>query len=128
MGELGVIETAGELVSASSELAWAGRLLGECAGGALRERGPSGATIEVRVERSRRAFDTRGWTPLGRDARRHDGEVVIRDACRSGFDVHLRIDTSMPRFTYRWRPPLLTRAAALTLRVRTRRSEERRVG
>lgn len=120
MGELGVVETAGELVSVSSELEWAGRLLAECAGEELREHGSAGATIDVHVERSRRAFDTSGWTPLGRDAWRHDGEVVIRDACRSGFDVLLRSDPSMPRFTFRWRPPLLTRAAALALRVRAR--------
>jgi hypothetical protein len=120
MGALGFIETAGELLSASSELAWAGRLLAECAGGELREHGPSGATVEVRVERSRRAFDTRGWPRLGRDAWRHDGEVVVRDACRSGFDVHIRCDPTLSRFTFRWRPPLLTRSAALALPVRAR--------
>jgi hypothetical protein len=120
MGDLGVIETAGELVLASSELGWAGRLLAECAAGELREHGPSGATVEVRVERSRRAFDTRGWAPLGRDACRHDGEVVLRDACRAGFDMHLRCDPTLSRFTFRWRPPLLTRSAALALRIRAR--------
>jgi hypothetical protein len=120
MGTLGVIETAGELVSVSSELPWVGRLLAECAGEELRRGGPSGSTIEVHVDGSRRAFDTRGWAPLGRDAWRHDGELVIRDAFRSGFDVRLRSGPSPPRFTYRWRPPPLTRAAALALRVRAR--------
>jgi hypothetical protein len=118
MGKLGVIETAGELVSASSELAWAGRLLVECAGGELRGHRPSGVTVVVRVERSRRAFSTQGWAPLGRDAWHHEGEVVVRDACRSGFDMRLRCDPTMPRFTFRWRPPPSTRAAALALRVR----------
>jgi hypothetical protein len=118
MGKLGVIETAGERVSASSELAWAGRLLVECAGAALREHGPSGATVVVRVERSRRAFSTPGWAPLGRDAWHHDGQVVVRDACRSGFDVRIRWDSTVPRFTFRWRPPPSTRGAALALRAR----------
>jgi hypothetical protein len=120
MGELGVIETAGELVLASSELPWAGRLLAECAGAELRELGSSSATVEVRVEHSRAAFDTRGWAPLGRGAWRLDGEVVIRDACRAGFDVHLRCDPTLARFSFRWRPPLSTRSAALVLRIRAR--------
>jgi hypothetical protein len=120
MGNLGILETAGERVSASSESAWVGRLLVECAGAELREHGPSGATVVMRVERSRRPFPTRGWTPLGRDAWHHAGEVVVRDACRSGFDMRLRCDPTMPRFTFRWRPPLLTRSAALALPVRAR--------
>jgi hypothetical protein len=116
------VETAGELLELSCELAWADRLVAETfdgsEGGLGRLDGRSG--VSVVVERSRASFDTRGWEVLGRDAWHRDGEIVIRDVATSGFDVRVAVTDGGPRFTYRWRPPPRTRAASMLLRTRAR--------
>ena len=46
--------------------------------------------MNVSVESARSAFETRGWNLLGRGAWQRDGEVVLENACTSGFDLQLR--------------------------------------
>ena len=90
-------------------------LIEEGADGDLVELDDSG-TVSVHVERSRAPFPTTGWRPLARGASQRNGEVVVRDVCTSGFDLHARVRAGVPELCFRWRPPSHTRAAALVLR------------
>ena len=47
-----------------------------------------------------------------------DGEVVLRDVCTSGFDVHVSCREDLATFRFRWRPPRQTHAASRVLRSR----------
>jgi hypothetical protein len=114
----GVLDTAGERVSLDSSLSWVSELVAEGAAGELCEPGPSGATVYVRVESSRERFDTQGWELLARGAWRHNGEVVVENACTAGFDLHVSCSSGHAEFTYRWRPPVRDRVAARVLRSR----------
>ncbi len=116
------VDTAGVRVRLETALPWVGELLEECCGDALSAvPGPDLAgeagVLEVRVERNHAHFDTSTLHPLTRGAWAGRGQVVIRDVCTSGFDLRLVLADG-PRLTYRWRPPLPTRAASLGLRSR----------
>ena len=111
------LNTAGEQLAIECAVGWVSDLIVEGAGGELgaAAREPS---VEVRVEESNHAFETAGWELLERGAWRRNGEVVVRNACTSGFDLHLRCTADRAEFTYRWRPPARDRAAARVLRSR----------
>ena len=114
----GFLVTAGERLEFECSLPWVMELIAEAAGGELSRTEASGVTLRVEVEADRRAFDTRGWQLLSRGAWRRNNEVVIENACTSGFDLHLRRAAQHVEFTYRWRPPTRERAAARLLRSR----------
>lgn len=113
-----VLDTAGERLAIDLEPLWVRRLVTEAVAGESRPGADADATVVVRVERSRSAFRTEGWAQLARGVHHHDGCVVLRDACGSGFDVHVRVQEGRPVFTARWRPSLRVRAASLVLRSR----------
>ncbi|MFY9577993.1 MAG: hypothetical protein WAQ33_01580 [Gaiellaceae bacterium] len=98
-------------------LEWVAELIGEGSAHELRDVDTS-ATISVSVDPARGAFDTRGWCRLTRGAWHRDGEVVLENACTSGFDLHVACNPAGAEFTYRWRPPVRDRAAAWVLRSR----------
>lgn len=110
--------TAGECLSLSSSLDWVSDLIAEGAGEDLRTGDAPDASVSVHVEADRRPFATEGWRLLARGAWWRRGEVVIANACTSGFDLHLSCVSGRPEFTYRWRPPARDRAAARVLRSR----------
>jgi hypothetical protein len=116
---LGVLDTAGELLAFDSQLHWVADLIAEGAGGELLRpdmfREPS---VHVVVEASREAFDTRHSTLLARGAFKHEGAVVIENACSAGFDLHVQCTPTRAEFTFRWRPPSRDRVAARMLRSR----------
>jgi len=112
------LDTAGERVAIESGLAFVDELIEEGAGGELRRGEAADASMEVVVEAASRPFDTRGWQLLTRGAWRGGDEVVVENACTSGFDLHVAPGAERPRFTYRWRPPTRDRAAARVLRSR----------
>lgn len=114
---VGCLMTAGEQLLLESELAWVAELMTEGAAGAL-TRMPGEPTVHVRVEAEQRAFDTRDWDFLSRGVWSRGGEVVVANACTSGFDARVAADGDRIRFTYRWRPPVRDRAAARVLRSR----------
>src|SRR5438128_945955 len=115
----GYLETAGELIDVESALDWASRLIVEAADGELHAAPRGGtASIAVRIEADDGPFDTAGWEQVTRGAWRRRDEVVIRDACTAGFDLHVRGGTGAPEFTFRWRPPVRSHAAAWLLRSR----------
>jgi hypothetical protein len=112
------LDTAGERLSIECSLPWAMKLISEGAGGELRGVGASDASVTVRVEADRSRFDTRGWDVLARGAWHRDGEIVLENACTTGFDLRLICTPERAEFTYRWRPPARERAAGRVLRSR----------
>jgi len=116
-----LLETAGEVLAIESRTTRFATLIEETVSGAL-VSAPSDreATVLVRVEHDRRPFDVAGWNAVARDAWCHDGVVVMRDVCTSGFDLRFRNRGRQAEFTYRWRPPARTRFAALALAARSR--------
>jgi hypothetical protein len=114
----GDLVTAGEHLLFECSLPWVMELIAEGAGGELRAADTGGVSLRVRVEADRRPFETRGWELLARGAWRREDEVVVENACTSGFDLHLRSAPESAQLTYRWRPPARERAAARLLRSR----------
>jgi len=103
MSQTSILETAGEVVAVDSPPGWVTRLLDEASAGALSPR-PASATMAIHIEATSRPFSVAGLTPLTRGAWSHADEVVVEDACGSGFDVRLNLSSGCPEFTYRWRP------------------------
>jgi hypothetical protein len=112
-----LLRTAGESLAFDCALEWVAELIGE--GSALELRDvDKPASVYVNVDSARNAFETRGWSRLTRGAWQRDGEVVVENACTSGFDLHVACNSAGVELTYRWRPPARDRTAALLLRSR----------
>jgi hypothetical protein len=114
------LHTAGEVLEIACDLAWVAERIEEGAAGELREGHDARASVTIHVEADHRPFPTDGWEPVTRGAWRRAGEVVVRNACTSGFDVHVAAVGDGVECTYRWRPPARDRAAAWALRSRAR--------
>jgi hypothetical protein len=112
------IQTAGQAVAVDCAQNWVGEILAEGHGGPQSTNDPRTADLRVTIEGETKAFDTSGWAPLARDARVRDGAVVVRDVCTSGFDMRVVVDPTGPDFTFRWRPPVRSRALSYALRSR----------
>ena len=82
-----LLQSAGESIVFDCALDWVADLIGEGSARELRDV-DTPASIQVSVDSSRHAFDTRGWCRLTRGAWRREGEVVLENACTSGFDLH----------------------------------------
>ncbi len=119
--------SAGERLLLNTELTWVDELARQSVGsegsGPDVDRRPH--TVAVRVERARSPFPVEGWSVLTRGAWHRDGQVVVKDVCTSGFDLHVQVlppgpgaGVGQPVFTFRWRPPLRTCAANTALRTR----------
>jgi hypothetical protein len=115
---VGSLETAGERLAIECDLDWVAELLKEGAGGEIRETVDADATIRISIESRHDPFDVEGWELLTRGAWRRGRDVVLRDPCTAGFDLHVSCTSQRALFRYRWRPPRRTRAASLLLRSR----------
>ena len=113
-----MLATAGERILIGCDLPWVDELIAEATAGERRKGDTERATVAVQVESSNRAFDTGAWEPLTRGAWRLRNEVVIEDACSSGFNVLVHGEPELVTFTFRWRPPFRGQAAARLLRSR----------
>lgn len=100
-----ILETAGEIVAVDSELGWVTELLEEASGGELAPRHAT-PTMAIRIESTPAAFSIEGLHQVTRGAWSRADEIVVQDACGSGFDLHLRVSGGRPEITYRWRPRL----------------------
>ncbi len=114
----GTLETAGERITIACDLPWVDELIKEATGGEPNGMDSGPATIAVQVESTNRPFGTSAWEPLTRGAWRLRDEVVIEDACSSGFDLRVSGRPDHAEFTFRWRPPLRGQVAAQLLRSR----------
>jgi hypothetical protein len=118
------LTTAGERVGIDCDVAWVAELLEEASAGHLESFDPARAeTVTVRVEVEHEPFAIDDWPVLTRGAwYREGGAVVVADACTSGFDLRLEMESDRgqphPVFTFRWRPPRTSRVANLALRSR----------
>lgn len=112
--------TGGGRLAITCAIPWVCERIREGADSQLETGSTKPSTMRVVVEDDRSPFNTRNWTPITRDAWARDGRVVIRDVATSGFDVLALVHTGVPTFTFRWRPPTRTRAAAHVLRTRAR--------
>ena len=110
--------TAGEGVSFDCSLGWVEELIREGSAGELKDDDLGPASVRVRVEPTRAAFDVRGWKRLSRGAWVRAEDIVLENACASGFDLRLRCTLAGADFTYRWRPPARDRSASWVLRSR----------
>lgn len=112
-----LLQSAGESMVFDCALDWVAELIGEGSARELRDV-DTPASVQVSVDSSRDAFDIRGWCRLTRGAWRREGEVVLENACTSGFDLHAACNPAGLELTFRWRPPARDRTAALLLRSR----------
>jgi hypothetical protein len=111
-----LLPTAGEHLAVWSARRWVTDLVHEAAGA---EVAPVGRpTVFIEIEASRSPFPTAGFDVLGRGAWHRAGEVVVRDACTSGFDLRLNVEDDGPHFAFRFRPPRPTRLANAAMRSR----------
>ena len=115
-----VIPSAGEQVNVISPTRWISTLITECADGTVQAPRVPRGTVSVTIQATKQPFDTQGWHSLTRDSWHLDGRVVVRNVCSSGFDMSAHVEDDAPRFVFRWRPPILTRAARLGLPSRAR--------
>ena len=76
------------------------------------------AEVTLRVEPSRSAFSTVGWSPLTRGAWVDRGRVIVEDACSSGFDLLVDPTGTGLQVIARQRPPVSTRALNTVLPAR----------
>ncbi len=117
------LRTAGERVELRCEDPRIARVLAEGAGEPLAAPGAGGSgppDVRVSVQSSRAAFDVAGWRLLTRGAWCRPGQVMMADACSSGFDLLATADGATLDIVARWRPPVAGRAAAALLRARGR--------
>jgi hypothetical protein len=112
-----LLETAGERLLLDSSVPWVSELMVEASGGSLAAPAAERHSLSVVVERSRQPFSTARCRLLSRGVFAGGGDVVIENACSSGFDLNLHAGES-PEFTARWRPPSRERVAAKALRAR----------
>lgn len=116
-----MVNTSGVDVGVESDLSWVSELLAECCGNSIEVDGVGRsrpAQLHIRVTRLRQPFELTGLSPVSRSTWAADGRMVMRDVCTSGFDLQLTFHDARPVFEYRWRPPMPSRAAALSLRSR----------
>ena len=113
-----IVDTAGERLGLDVGPRRLRKLLIEGLAGEDRPGSDAEATVLVRVERSRAAFPTYGWLPLTRGVRHDAGQVVLEDACGTGFDLHLAVAQGRLVVTARWRPSARNRVAKMLLRSR----------
>jgi hypothetical protein len=115
-----VLASTGELLGLEVELPWVARLAEEAAGGQPLSTDLDAATVRLRVEREQRMFDVSGWEVLGRGIWRRGAEVVVADACSSGFALRVSTEAGLPEITARWRPSPAQRLAQVLLPARSR--------
>jgi hypothetical protein len=113
-----ILDTGGERVLIDCALPWVADILAEGAAGELRSDDGRDSGIVVRVEAESSAFDTEQSVLLTRGAWHRDGEIVIENACTSGFDMRVRPTGGRVEFACRWRPPRRERAGSYVLRAR----------
>jgi hypothetical protein len=114
----GALDSAGERLFFECSLPWVTNLLAEGAAGELKEGSAPDASVVIQVEAEQRPFVDTSWDFVARGVFRREGEVVVENACTSGFDIRLEPTPERFVFSYRWRPPARERIAARLLRSR----------
>jgi hypothetical protein len=116
------VRSAGCLVQVESQAPGIFRALAEATGGGVAARGAQSAPdVVLRIERSRRAFDTAGMRPVTRDCWSDAaGRTVIENVGGSGFSQLWLPGGDSLEVRTRWTPTVLASAAAKALPSRFR--------
>jgi hypothetical protein len=109
------VSTAGEHVVVDCALPWLTSLLADSTGGELADAPTAGASVHIEIQPSRRPFDHRGWTLIGRDSWALGSAALMVDACSSGFDLLVAPRGEVLHVMARYRPSPRTRAANIAL-------------
>ena len=83
----GFLATAGEVLAVTAPPGPFLRLVEEAVGERLAAAAPAAPTVVLDVQGDGRPFDRTGFRPLTRGAYARDGQVLLLDACSSGFDL-----------------------------------------
>jgi hypothetical protein len=110
--------TAGRSLRIRSDLGWVSRVIEETYGGSLPRPTDAAPDLEINIERSRERFPVDGWEPVARGTWTRSNIVVIEDVCTTGFDMLVSIQKGSATVSFRWRPPVRSRAAYIGLRSR----------
>jgi len=112
----GSLTIAGEQLTVACSVPWLANVI--AAEADLRAFDALQSSVRVEIESARHAFETQGWDRIARGTWHRGGEIVVEDACRAGFDLHVRCSSTCAEFTYRWRPTRRQRVAAAAFRSR----------
>jgi len=105
------LRTAGQQVEVACALPWVARLLAEAGAGEFRPVSSDSPDVRILVERSHEPFHGRAWRTVTRGAWEQAGEVVLTDACSTGFDLAVRPEDAGLVVRARWRPGARNRLA-----------------
>jgi hypothetical protein len=114
------VSTAGERVVVDCAVPRIEALLSAATGGELAPATAQAGTVHVTIESSRRPFGRAGWVLLSRGVWAAPPQVLLADACGSGFDLLVEPSGAVLRLTARYRPAPRTRAANTLLPGRFR--------
>ena len=118
----GFLATAGEVLAVTAAPRQVLRLIEEAAGEPMADAAPAAPTVVLDVQGDGGPFDRAGFRPLTRGAYARDGQVLLLDACSSGFDLRVTADRAggVLAVQARYRPAPRTRAANRALPGRFR--------
>jgi hypothetical protein len=108
---------AGQRLSVDCPVNWLAELLTEACPGAWQPVSGQPADIELIIRTGSDPSTLDGWEPVTRGAYRRAGEVVLHNACGSGFDLRVRAGERLV-VEASWRPPRRDRLASWALRSR----------
>jgi hypothetical protein len=119
---IGFLATGGEVLAVTGATGPAVRLIEEATGARLADTAPAAPTVLLDVQGDNAPFDRTGYAPLTRGAYARDGQVLLLDACSSGFDLLVSVHGTgdVLAVLARYRPAPRTRAANLALPGRFR--------
>jgi hypothetical protein len=116
------MKQAGLRLRVESALPWTDRMLREACGSTLADDTGETPDVDVVVSAEKESFGLVGWAPLTRGAFCRGGDVVLTNACGSGFDLRVetrsRLGVQRIGVEARFRPPTRERIAAHALRSR----------
>ena len=117
-----VMVQAGERLLVECRPRWLSNIIREACGSALQPGTDDDPDIHLVVTDAAAPFELNGWDPLTRGAYHHEGNLVLINACGSGFDLRFTLSPDCRhakiRVEARYRPPIRDRVAALALRSR----------
>ncbi len=119
---IAVMIQAGERFLVDCRPRWLSRIISEACGSALRAGVDDNPDIHLVITDEATPFELAGWDPLTRGAFHRDGNLVLINACGSGFDLRFILSPNgahaKVRIDARFRPPARDRLASYALRSR----------
>jgi hypothetical protein len=114
------VTTAGERVVVDCAVPRVEALLAAATAGEMSQAARPDGTVYLDIQGNRRPFDRAGWTLISRGVWAASSQVLLTDACSSGFDLLVEPTGSVLHVTARYRPAPRARAANMLLAGRFR--------